>query len=495
MQNKNDRSMDTAALDDLIRSVKEDLLQDTQSGPEQYPEEQTVPAPIEKDAGEMFISSAQNTPPGAYYPEAYDAPPELPDLPEAAPEQGFEPNFGNAFDDYGDYEEPDVDPAATRLKQRRHVKKFKLPLLAKLAIYLVIVFLLGKLAARVGWQLAVDVLALTRPNEDVEVTINENDELDDIAKTLKEVGAIKYEWLFKLYCKFTHSENYFDPGVYTINLTYDYHALVNNLMADAGRRETITLMIAEGTTCYEIFDLLEQNGVCSRTRLEETAANYEFEFEFLKDIPYGSPNRLEGYLFPDTYQFYLKDDPEAVIGRFLRNFNSKMNEDYLEELAESGYTMQEILTMASIIEAENDTHDNDRGLIAGVMYNRLADWKPPEHVPFLNMDSTVKYGAMLLGAEFDLTLDSPYNTYTNYGLPPGPICNPGMKSIKAALEPKTTINQGDGPASEVGLKAYYFATNVDGYNEFYNSETEFYRFINGPRFIGNKTDEDGDQTP
>ena len=99
---------------------------------------------------------------------------------------------------------------------------------------------------------------------------------------------------------------------------------------------------------------------------------------------------------------------------------------------------------------------------------------------------------LLQGVSFDLTLDSPYNTYTHYGLPPGPICNPGMKSIKAALEPKLIIGNGEGPGSEVGHKAYFFATNIDGNNEFYYSEDEFNKFINGPRFIGNKTDEGDD---
>ncbi len=486
MANDANRSMDTRGLDDLIRSVKEDLLEN-EPVENHYPQAREYgqePA-ISREQLHNDANAPQPLPEG--FPE--NAPQKLPD---AEPTQAFVPDFGNAFDDYGDYEEPEVDPAATRLKPRRHIKKIKIPLIIKLAVYLVIVFFIGKLAANIGWKFADDVLALTRPNKDVEVVINENDELDDIARTLKDAGAIKYDWLFKLYCKFSHSENYFDPGIYTINLTYDYHALVNNLMAESGTRETITLMIAEGSNSYDIFDLLEKNGVCSRTRLEECAASYEFDYAFLKGIPYGSSNRLEGYLFPDTYQFYLKDDPEKVLGRLLRNYSSKMNEDYMEEVAASGYSLQEIMTMASIIEAENDTHDNDRALIAGVMYNRLSDWLPPEHVPFLNMDSTVHYAALLAGVKFDLSLDSPYNTYRKYGLPPGPICNPGMKSIKAALEPKLVIGSGDGPNSEVGSKVYYFATNVDGNNEFYSSEDSFNEFISGPRFIGNKPSEGDD---
>ena len=229
--------------------------------------------------------------------------------------QTFTPDFGSAFDDYGEYREPTAEPPVRALYRQRHLKRLRFPRLAWIALFAAIAVGLGSLAAKWGWKWADDVLALTRPDENVEIIINENDDLDDIAATLKEAGAIEYEWLFKLYCKFSGSENYFDPGVYTINLTYDYHALVNNLMASAGSRETVTLMIIEGSDSFEIFDLLEKNGVCSREKLEEAAANYEFDYDFLQKIPYGASNRLEGYLFPDTYEFYLMDEPQKVLNR------------------------------------------------------------------------------------------------------------------------------------------------------------------------------------
>ena len=324
--------------------------------------------------------------------------------------------------------------------------------------------MLGKLAAKWGWRWADDVLALTRPDEDVEVIINESDDLDEITATLKEAGAIEYEWLFKLYCKFSGSEHYFDPGVYTINLTYDYHALVNNLMASAGSREVVTLMIREGSDCYEIFDLLEKNKVCSREKLEQAAANYEFDYDFLEKIPYGESNRLEGYLFPDTYDFYLMDEPQKVLDRFLRNFENRMEEDDLTAIRESGYSMREILTMASIVEGEA-ANDEERPRVASVMYNRLNNWE----LPLLGMDSTIYYGAKLLGTTFSTELDSPYNTYLYQGLPPGPISNPGMKSIRAVLHPEET-------------EYYYFATGIDGINHFFAEYDAFVEFINSDQF-------------
>ncbi len=376
----------------------------------------------------------------------------------------FTPDFGNTFDDYGEYSEPVAEAPARPQKRQRHLKRLRFPRLFWVALFVAIAVGLGLLAAKWGWKWADDVLALTRPDENVEVVINENDDLDEITRTLKDVGAIQYEWLFKLYCKFSGSEDYFDPGVYTINLTYDYHALVNNLMASAGSRETVKLMIVEGADSFEIFDLLEKNGVCSREKLEEAAANYAFDYEFLESLPYGASNRLEGYLFPDTYEFYLKDEPQNVLGRLLRNFNARLDEDDLEALENSGYTMHQVLTLASIVEAEA-ANDEERPRVASVMFNRLADWE----TPLLGMDSTVFYGAKLLGTSFSTELDSPYNTYLYPGLPAGPICNPGLNSIRAILYPEDT-------------DYYYFATGVDGVNHFFTNSSDFEAFVNSDQY-------------
>ena len=378
--------------------------------------------------------------------------------------QTFTPDFGNTFDDYGEYSEPVAEAPVRQTKRKRHIKRLRFPRIVWVALFIAAAVGLGLLAAKYGWMWADDVLALTRPDQTVEVVINENDDLDDITRTLKDAGAIKYEWLFKLYCKFSGTEHYFDPGVYTISLTYDYHALVNNLMATAGSRETVTLMIIEGSDSFDIFDLLEKNGVCSREKLEECAANYEFDYDFLKPLPYGKVNRLEGYLFPDTYEFYLKDEPQNVLNKLLRNFSNRLSEDDLEAITESGYTMRQILTMASIVEGEA-ANDEERPQIASVIYNRLNDWEKP----LLGMDSTVYYGAKLMGTTFSTELDSPYNTYLKPGIPVGPINNPGLNSIRAVLHPDET-------------EYYYFATGVDGVNHFFHDADSFADFLNSDQF-------------
>ena len=389
---------------------------------------------------------------------------EYQDLPAETAGEGFQPDFGNTFDDYGDFSDQNGQPIVRKIRKPSAIKKIRFPRILILLIYFALVAGLGVLIAKVGWKLADDALALTRPDEYAEITISDNDDLDSVTAKLKDAGLIKYEWLFKLYCKIRNNEDFFDSGVYHVKRSCDYHALVNNLIASAGTRETVTLMIAEGENSYEIFDLLEKNGVCARDKLEDAAANYEFDFEFLKGIPYGATNRLEGYLFPDTYEFYLMDEPENVLERLLRNYNARLTESDLKLIEDSGYSMHEIITMASIVEAEAG-RDDERPKIAAVMYNRLNNWENP----LLGMDSTVYYGAMLLSKKFTVELDSPYNTYKYPGIPVGPICNPGLTSIRAVLHPENT-------------RDYYFATGVDGLNHFFETEDDFNAFLNSDQY-------------
>ena len=139
----------------------------------------------------------------------------------------------------------------------------------------------------------------------------------------------------------------------------------------------------------------------------------------------------------------------------------------MARVEETGMSLHEVITMASIIEGEA-ANDTERPNVASVMYNRLNNWD----WPLLGMDSTVLYGAKLLGTGFDKALDSPYNTYLYPGLPKGPINNPGLSSIRAALYP-----------SDTGY--YYFATGKDGLNHFFTNEADHGAFVASDEYVGN----------
>ena len=216
---------------------------------------------------------------------------------------------------------------------------------------------------------------------------------------------------------------------------------------------TTRITFIEGSTLTECFKLLEENGVASFDDLMNVAQNYAFnDYKIYSDIPVDENRcfKLEGYLFPDTYDFFLDEAPESVIARFLSNTDVKITDEMRNRATELGYTMDEIIVIASVIQAEG-AFENDAATIAGIIYNRLDDGIK------LQMDSTYFYVeediASYVGEENKADYKEDYDTYTCYSLPQGPVCNPGMFAINAALYPEET-------------DYYYFCHDKDG-NTYY----------------------------
>ena len=309
---------------------------------------------------------------------------------------------------------------------------------ARAVIYVACVVIASALIAGVGWLLANDLCALNKEYKEAEITVTEEDTVGSVTDKLKDAGLIEYKWFFRLFCAIASADEKIDPGTYTMNTDMDYRALISAMDAprSAGERETVRVTIPEGYTVRQIIDALAEAGVNTAANLEEAAMNYEFDYEFVDNENLGDITRLEGYLFPDTYDFYVGEQAYSALGRLLDNFQRKMDADILELVENSGYTMREILTIASLIEKETD--GTDRNMIASVIYNRLNN-PSYETGGLLQIDAALVYatGHGELTAE-DMQLDSPYNLYTNAGLPPTPICNPGLESITAALMPAET---------------------------------------------------------
>jgi len=286
-------------------------------------------------------------------------------------------------------------------------------------------------------------------------------DIEYVSEQLKQAGLIDYKWLFELFCKISNADVKIDAGEYELKGTYDYRALVKNMQQGTGVMKTVSVTIPEGYSMYQIFHKLEENGVASTDDLYEAAANATFDYSFLEGKQTGDASRLEGYLFPDTYEFYVGMNPSSAIKKFLDAFNSKISADMFAQAEKLGYSFDEIINIASIIEKEAG-QDDERANIASVIYNRLKDKMT------LGIDSTILY----LYPEHEgapnaamLAEDSPYNTRVNYGLPPTPISNPGLKSINAALNPTTT-------------RYYYFAVESStGLTRFFHSFNEFTAFV------------------
>ena len=330
------------------------------------------------------------------------------------------------------------------------------------AIYAIFVIGVSALLACIGWVAANDVLALNKPEKTATITITNDDSFGDVAEKLKDEGLIEYKFLFNLFATFTRSKDDVVAGTFTLNTDMDYRALLSGMSANSATRATVTVTIPEGYTVDQIFTLLEEKGVASVEDLQDMAANHDYAFSFLQDLELGDYHRLEGYLYPDTYEFTTPQNPLYVINKMLVRFDEQFTDAMRQEVEDSGRTIHEIITIASMIEKETD--GNDRADIASVIYNRLNNPSGGTQ-GYLQIDATLAYiNGGKVPTEADKSIDSPYNTYLYKGLPAGPISNPGLESIKAAMNPNRT-------------SYYYYALGDDGVHHFFKTLREQQNFI------------------
>lgn len=349
-----------------------------------------------------------------------------------------------------------------RTKKRRRKRSFGASI-SFAGMYAIFVVGVSTLLACVGWIAANDVLALNKEHQQVTITIEADDSYNDVVNMLKKNGLIEYKSLFKLFSALTGGKDKIATfGTFTLNTDMDYRALISGISANSVTRAKVSVTIPEGYTVDQIFQLLEEKGVAKVEDLQTTAAEHDYNFSFLKDIPLGDYKRLEGYLYPDTYEFYTNHDPVYAINKLLVRFDALFTDELRTQTSNKGYTIRQLLTIASLIEKETD--GSDRSRIASVIYNRLNNPNAGT-VGFLQIDATLAYiNGGKVPTEADKDIDSPYNTYLHKGLPPAPIANPGMASINAALN----------PANE---SYFYYALGDDGKHHYFKTYSELQTFI------------------
>ena len=344
-----------------------------------------------------------------------------------------------------------------RPKRKKGYGMFGLPHLAATAVWLLIIVTIGVAVGRLVWLCASDVLALGREPITASITIEDGDDIDTIAQKLQDAKLIQYPGIFKFYASITNAQDKIKAGTYLFSavnednetIVYDYMALVS-VMSPSGNRLTVVddLRIPEGYTCAQIFKLLEEKKVCTAKELEDYVAsispdtsvegsNPVPDYWFLEGVQWGDKYSLEGYLFPDTYDFYENDDPARVIKKMLDGFDNAFTDVMQSKLDKvDGYTFRELIIIASMIEKESASNA-ESFTVSSVIFNRLNN---PAQYPYLNIDATLIYylGKQELTDEDLKDETNPYNTYTHKGLPPGPISNPSQNSIAAALECEDT---------------------------------------------------------
>lgn len=286
-----------------------------------------------------------------------------------------------------------------------------------------------------------------------------------IADKLEESGAVKMPLLFRVYSKLKGYDSQYKYGLYTFNTEIGYEKIADMLMNDGAKAESVKVTIPEGTgindytknvngedvTVKGIATILEEKGVCSKSDFLYALNELTFDTKLLKNCNVGRTYySLEGYLFPDTYDFYAYDSAECakmVVERMISQTDSKITDEMYKRAEDMGYTMNEILTMASIIQMESGQNTEEMKNVAAIFYNRLNS----KEFGTLGSSPTCYYGESFKND------DGRYNTYNVNGLPPGPLCSPGIDAIMAALY----------PAEKDGY--YYFVTDSQG--NFYYHKT------------------------
>ena len=334
-------------------------------------------------------------------------------------------------------------------------------------LFAIFVICISLILASIAWMATADILGFASVDEEVSVQVPQGFSIDGITDMLYEAGLIRYKYLFNIYAEYSNAEEKISEGTYILNRNFDYRAIVQGMTARAGVRVETSVTIPEGYTMAQIFALLEAEGVCPANELWEVATYHDFTgFHFLERKTLGDKLRLEGFLFPDTYNFYMDSTAQQAILRMLREFHRRFTEEYIERAEEMDLSIREIVTIASLIEREAGD-DEERPRIAAVIYNRLNN---PDY-PRLEIDATIHYAIAGTTIPFSTQLESVYNTYIHEGLPPGPIASPGMPSIHAALFPDTT---GD----------YYYALNRFGTHNFFTNYNDHVNFVNSDEYGG-----------
>ncbi|MDR0884639.1 MAG: endolytic transglycosylase MltG [Oscillospiraceae bacterium] len=316
-----------------------------------------------------------------------------------------------------------------------------------------------------------DVLAITRTDEQVYVTVPQGIDTKGVMDLLKKEGLIRQKWFCKLFYKVTHPKTQYNaetydkymPGVYLVKRQEGLEGLLNTFKSAPATAKTVRVVFPEGYTTYQIVQRLEEMGVCKQSQLYAALNGTDFDLDVLSSVPKGDTSRvfrLEGYFFPAQYDFYEGDDPNNVLRRMLEAYSKQWTAASEKKAKALGRTMDEIVTIASIIEKEAADAGQMPG-ISAVLHNRLksADY------PSVGCDSTKKYitnfAKVYLSAQQQEAYAKVYattGTDAHPGLPPGPICNPGKAAIDAALNPESP----DG-------KKYYFFQHDKKRNIYYST--------------------------
>jgi len=379
-------------------------------------------------------------------------------------EDDTDPDAPKEFDLYAEDEYPDeqfVRRSSYNVPRRKKRKKKKQR--SRLPGILILVTLI--LSVSICLSLVIiafgkDVMGIGKDDSTHLMVIPEGSSTDEIASMLQDEGIIRSPECFKLFSRLRKSDEQYIAGEHFVRPNMAYEAIIDELTSiHLEEQETVEITFPEGINIYEAADILQQNNVCSASEFIFYFNSGGFGFKFEDKLPSDSKlklNRMEGYVFPDTYFFNTNMEPEQVCQKIYLNFDNKMTDERYKRMEELGLSLDQLITLSSIVQKEAATTGTMK-MVASVFWNRLDN---PEVFPLLQSDPTTNYANDVVRTHmdvYDASIIEAYDTYQSAGLPPGAICNPGIEAIDAVLE-KFPSNY------------FYFIANIfTGHTEF--SET------------------------
>lgn len=441
-QKELERSENSVLLDDILNGTPEenpDNAENTENTSEPKPNE----AAADTSASDGENDEAENTELTETSGEAVGAD----GIEESSPE-------GEEADDYKDYDDDEEDVPQKRKKKKRGHGHIIFGLL--LSVFIISVSIL---AAVFILNCSKEFLAIGKSDIELVVDIPMNSSTADIAEILYNEGIISNVDLFRFFSKFKGADGTYIAGTHTLSPKMDYNTLIENLQEEAeNQRETADVVFQEGITLFEAAQKLEEKNVCNAEEFIKVFNAGGFGFDFEESVRVSSLKfyKMEGYFFPDTYQFYVEEDPRVVAKKIYKNFDARVTPDLYGRMRDLDMELEDVLTLASVVQAEA-ANTRDMKLVASVFYNRLNN---PDEYPLLQSDPTTNYVEEIIKPNIEFKSEAmfkAYDTYQGAGLPPGPICNPGLDAINAVLYPAET-------------DYYYFCSNLET-GEFFYAET------------------------
>ena len=324
------------------------------------------------------------------------------------------------------------------VKRRRQVKKKKVNPKAT-AIYIAALIVISIFLSLYTMSFVNDILAFNRSTETVTVSISENATTGKVINQLKKAGLIKHKYLCKMFMTFTKDLHGSKPtylsGVYYLSPSMGLEKMLLSCQ-ETQKADTVTVTIPEGYNIRQIATKLEKAGVCMSDEFLKNVNSATFSYSFVTAIENKSARyfALEGYLYPDTYEFYVGASASSVINKMLENFNEKWTDEYQARADAMGWTVDEVLTLASIVQKEAADADQ-MPTIARIFINRINSnsfRRLQSNTTSVYLKNYVK--PYVSSGEYDVYW-AKYSTYDCVGLPVGPICSPGDDAIRAVLWP------------------------------------------------------------